>query len=179
MKATTHGKKFFVTGGEHINSNDMFISAEMGNGEREIAEMEKGKKVRIEFHVRRNATLVVLDGLDHELDGNIDRLTNKDLEVLLRWKGVLPSKMGNMANQRALYQQFAGDRGDDDLGDPPRWTEADEANLEERRNTPVEMGDTACRASLSKDDPRGKRVFQTEDGRDRRSRRRRRAIPPI
>ncbi len=63
MKATTHGKKFFVTGGEHINSNDI-------------------------------------------------------LEVLLRWKGVLPSKMGNMANKRTLYQQFAGDKGDDDLGDP-------------------------------------------------------------
>jgi hypothetical protein len=31
------------------------------------------------------------------LDGNVERLTNKDLEVLLRWKGVLPSKMGNMA----------------------------------------------------------------------------------
>jgi hypothetical protein len=34
MKATTHGKKFFATGGEHINSNAMFISAEMGNKER-------------------------------------------------------------------------------------------------------------------------------------------------
>jgi hypothetical protein len=31
VKATTHGKKFFVTGGKHINSHDMFISAEMGN----------------------------------------------------------------------------------------------------------------------------------------------------
>jgi hypothetical protein len=73
--------------------------------------MEKGKKVRIEFHARRDAALVVLDRLDHELDGNAKRLTNKDLKVLLRWKGVLPSKMGNMANKRALYQQFAGDRG--------------------------------------------------------------------
>jgi len=116
VKATTHGKKFCVTWGEHINSNDMFISAEMGNREREIAAMEKGKKVRIEFHARRNAALVVLDRLDHELDGNVERLTNKDLEVLLRWKGVLSSKMGNMANKRALYQQFAGDRGDDNLG---------------------------------------------------------------
>jgi hypothetical protein len=115
---TTHGKKFFVIRGEHINSNDMFISAEMGNREREIAEMEKGKKVRIEFHARRNAALVVLNRLDHELGGNAEKLTNKDLEVLLRWKGVLPSKMGNMANKRALYQQFAGDRGDDNLGNP-------------------------------------------------------------
>ena len=56
---------------------------------------------------------------------------------------MLPSKMGNMANRRALYQQFAGDRGDNNLGDPARWTEADEANLEERRNAPIEIGDTA------------------------------------
>jgi hypothetical protein len=96
----------------------MFISAEMGKREREITEMEKGKKVCIEFHARRDATLVVLDRLNHELDGNAKRLTNKDLEVLLRWKGVLPSKMDNMVNKRALYQQFTGDRGDDDLDDP-------------------------------------------------------------
>ena len=57
VKATTHGKKFFVTGGKHINSNYMFISAEMGNREREITAMEKGKKVRIEFHVRRLLSL--------------------------------------------------------------------------------------------------------------------------
>jgi hypothetical protein len=63
----------------------MFISAEMGNREREIAGMEKGKKVRIKFHARRDAALVVvLDRLDHKLDGNVERLTNKDLEVLLR-----------------------------------------------------------------------------------------------
>ena len=122
----------------------MFISAEMGSREREIATMEKGKKVRIEFHiVRHNAALVVLDRLYHKLDGDVERLTNKDLEVLLRWKGVLPSKMGNMANKRALYQQFASDKGDGDLGDSARWTEADEANLEELRNAPIEMGDTA------------------------------------
>jgi len=122
----------------------MFISAEMGSREREIAAMEKGKKVRIEFHVRHDAALVVLDRLYHKLDGDVERLTNKDLEVLLRWKGVLPSKMmGNMANKRALYQQFASDRGGDNLGDPARWTEADEANLEELRNAPIEMGDTA------------------------------------
>ena len=60
----------------------------------------------------------MLNRLNHELNGNVERLTNKDLEVLLRWKGVLSSKMGNMAKKRALYQQFAGDRGDDNLGNP-------------------------------------------------------------
>ena len=121
VKATTYGKKFYVTGGEHIISDDMFIAAEMGNRKREIAEMEKDKKVRVEYHTRRDAALIILERLDHESDGNLARLTNKELEVLLRWKGVPVSKMGNMASKRALYQQFVGDRGEDDLGDPARW----------------------------------------------------------
>jgi hypothetical protein len=40
-KATTYGKKFYVTGGKHITSDDMFIAAEMGNRKKEITEMEK------------------------------------------------------------------------------------------------------------------------------------------
>ncbi len=31
QKALTHGKKFHVTCGEHITSDDMFIAVEMGN----------------------------------------------------------------------------------------------------------------------------------------------------
>ena len=121
----------------------MFIAAEMGNHKREIAEMEKDKKVRVEFHTRRDAALIILDRLNHESDGNVARLTNKELEVLLRWKGVPVSKMGNMASKRTLYQQFVGDRGEDDLGDPARWTEADDDHLEALRIAPIEMGDTA------------------------------------
>ena len=94
----------------------MFIAAEMGNSKREIAEMEKAKKVCIEFHTRRNAALIILDRLNHESDGSAARLTNKEMEVLLRWKGVPLSKMANMASKRALYQQIVGDRGEDDLG---------------------------------------------------------------
>jgi hypothetical protein len=142
-KATAYGKKFYVTGGEHINSDYMFIGAEMGNRESEIPEMEKNKKVWIEFHARRDAALVVLNRLHHESDGNIESLSNKELEVLLRWKGVPVSKMGNMASRRALYKQFAGDRGDNNLGDPAQWRETVEANFEARRNAPIEMGDTA------------------------------------
>ncbi len=63
--------------------------------------------------------------------------------MLLRWKGVPVSKMGNMASRRALYKQFAGDRGDNNLGDPAQWRETVEANFEARRNAPIEMGDTA------------------------------------
>ena len=49
VKATTYGKKFYVTGGEHIISDDMFIAAEMGNRKREITEMEKIKRYALSF----------------------------------------------------------------------------------------------------------------------------------
>jgi hypothetical protein len=51
--------------------------------------------------------------------------------------------MGNMASKRVLYQQFVGDRGEDDLGDPVRWTEGDNDHLEALKIAPIEMGDTA------------------------------------
>jgi hypothetical protein len=34
--------------------------------------------------MRRDATLITLDRLDHESDGNVSGHTNKELEVLLR-----------------------------------------------------------------------------------------------
>jgi hypothetical protein len=50
--------------------------------------------------------------------------------------------MGNVANKRALYYQFTGDRRDNDLGDPARWTEANEEALIALRDTLIEIGDT-------------------------------------
>jgi hypothetical protein len=51
--------------------------------------------------------------------------------------------MGNMVSKRALYHQFVSDRGEDDLGDPARWTDVDDDHLEAPRIAPIEMGDTA------------------------------------
>ncbi len=63
-------------------------------------------------------------------------LTNKELEVLLRWKGVPVSKW-------ATWQASVGDRGEDDLGNPASWMEADDNHFEALRIAPIEMADTA------------------------------------
>ncbi len=102
--ATTHGKKFFVTGGKHIMSNNMFKSAEIVSQNVEALEREKDRKRRLEYHARREATLPVLNCLENELENVVVWLTGKELEVLLHWKGVPVSKMGNVANRRVLYQ---------------------------------------------------------------------------
>ncbi len=102
-----HGKKFFVTGGEHVMSDNMFKVAEINRQTEVAAEREKDKKCRVEYHARQGATLPIVDHLENELENNVAWLTSKELEVLLQWKGVPISRMGNVANKQVLYQQFA------------------------------------------------------------------------
>ena len=157
--ATTHGKMFFVTGGEHITLDDMFKSAEIVRQNAELVEVKKDKKRRLEYRARREAALLVLDRLENLLENAVTRLTGKELEVLLRWKGVPVSKMGDVANRRVLYQQFAdvGEEEEDDASIPAPWTDDDEAGLVVLRNAPIEMADTSYGRFLTTDN--------TEEGR--------------
>ncbi len=59
----THGKKFFVTGGKHITSEDIFKSAEIVSRNAEAVEREKDRMQCLEYHARRKAVLPVLDRL--------------------------------------------------------------------------------------------------------------------
>jgi len=104
-----------------------------------------GKRVkrRVEFHARRETALPILDRLEHELENDVAQLTNKELEVLLRWKGVAASKMGNVANRRLLYQQLAEGDVVEEASIPAPWTEIDEAELIALRDAPIAMCDTA------------------------------------
>ena len=50
--ANTHGAKFFVMGGEHVTSNNMFIVAKINRQKAEATEREKEKKSWVEYHTR-------------------------------------------------------------------------------------------------------------------------------
>jgi hypothetical protein len=96
----------------------------------------------VEYHVRRKATLPIVNRLEHELDNNFGRLLSKELEVLLWWKGVAASEMGNVANRRLLYQQLA--EGDlEEVSIPAPWTEIKKTELIVLRDVPIKMCDTA------------------------------------
>jgi hypothetical protein len=160
--ATTHGKKFFMTEGKHITSDNMFKSAKIVSQNAEAVEREKDRKRRLEYHARREAALPVLDHLENELEMVVARLTGKELEVLLRWKGVPVSEMGNVANRRVLYQLFAdgGEEEEDDTSIPAPWMDADKAGLVALTNAPIEMADTSYGRFLATQKRDAKRVFQ-------------------
>ena len=61
----------------------------------------------MEYHARREAALPIVDRLENELENDVGQLKSKEMEVLLRWKGVPVSTMGNVVDRCILYQQFA------------------------------------------------------------------------
>ncbi len=84
------------------------------------------------------------------------------MEVLLRWKGVPVSKMGNVAYRQVIYQQFAdgGEEEEDDTSIPTPWMDADEAGLVALTNAPLEMAHTSYGWFLATQKRDAKRVFQ-------------------
>ena len=75
------------------------------------------------------AALLIVGRLKNELKNNVRQLKSKELEILLRWKCVPMSTMGNVTNRCILYQQFA-EGGAEEVGNVlPPWTEIDEAEL--------------------------------------------------
>jgi hypothetical protein len=149
-------------GGEHITSDDMFKATKIVRWNAEAAEREKDKKQRLEYHARREAVLPVLDCLENVLENIVARLTGKELEVLLCWKGVPVSKMGNVANRRVLYQQFAdgGEEEEEDASIPAPWTDANKAGLVALTNAPIEMADTSYGQFLVTQKRDAERAFQ-------------------
>jgi hypothetical protein len=110
----------------------------------EAVEREKDKKSRVEYHARCEAAFLIVDRLENELENNVGQLKSKELEVLLWWKGVPVSMMGNVTNRRILYQQFT-EGGAEEAGILASWTEIDKAELIALRNAPIAMCDTAYR----------------------------------
>ena len=81
--AHTHGKKFFVTGRDHVTLNDMLIAAELNQWKAEATGKERDKKSRVEYHARHEAALPIVDRIKNELENDVGRLKSKELEVLL------------------------------------------------------------------------------------------------
>jgi hypothetical protein len=141
------GGVFFLTGGQHLTADDGWIaSSEMKERKTRAAEMEREKKRRLGNHAMHEEVLPILNRLENELDGNVDRLKDRELKGLLKWKGVPASKMGNVVAKKVLYKKIVEEGGggeEDEVSIADRWTDANEVALDTLKNAPIEMGDTA------------------------------------
>ncbi len=126
----------FVTGGKHVMSEDMFKAVELNRRTVKAMEREKDKKRPVEYHATHEAVLPIVDRLKNELENNVRRLKSKELDVLLWWKSVPVSAIGNVANTQILCQKIA-EGGVEEASIPALWMEIDEAGLIMLRDAPT------------------------------------------
>jgi hypothetical protein len=128
-----------------VTDDDVIIGMELKDRKKKLAELERERKSRIEITERREAALVVLDRLDHEIGSEVDKLCDNDLKTLLRWKGVPASKMGLVSKKRAIYKKMVEDGNgvDNDSNNPAPWTDEDENELEHLKTAQITISNTA------------------------------------
>jgi hypothetical protein len=96
----------------------------------------------VEYQARCKAALLTINRLENELENYVGQLKSKELEVLLRWKGVPVLTMGNIANRHILYQQFA-EGGTKEAGISALWMEINKSKLIALRDAPIAICNTA------------------------------------
>ena len=94
--ANNAGKKFHATGGgRHITTDNMWIKMERTWRDGHVEEKEKEKESWLKMNKRGDAAFLILNCLDNQLGRNVDALKGNNLTMLLHWKGVKTSNMGN------------------------------------------------------------------------------------
>jgi hypothetical protein len=85
--------------------DDLLIGHEIIDRKKRVIELEKDQKKRLDFFERLEMVLIMLDHLEHDLDGKVTKLSKNDLKKLLVWKGVSLTKV-RMAEKLELWKKL-------------------------------------------------------------------------
>jgi hypothetical protein len=137
-KANTHGKLFSATGGMHLTSDDIFISAEMSTREKEMKRLSTEKNRRLkQMKVEEKAQRVLNTKGDAGTGWNVE-----DVNAVLAWY--------NHPQRNKLTSKESKLKAWDELRawgkSPPtyeRWTDDDEMKLLEASKANITVDDTA------------------------------------
>ncbi len=137
-KSNTHGKLFSATGGTHITSDNIFISAEMATREKEEKRLTTEKNKRLRQMKVKDKGKAILDAKGYDCT----RWNKTDLNAVLAWYN-LPKRaqMTSREEKEGTWNciQLKGQQ-------PPvcePWTDDDEKELLEASNVEISLGDTA------------------------------------
>ena len=137
MNATTQGKKFTLTGGFHLTSDDIFISAEMGVREKEKQRLMKEKsRCEAQAAVEAKGTKLL-----EEKGCNYTNWTVADLNTLLGWYKI--TNLTKMSKQEKMTKWNTIRAGNIQPPEYDTWTDSDEIALLAASKADIGIGDTA------------------------------------
>jgi hypothetical protein len=159
-KARSAGVHFKVTGGDHLTSDDMFIATELLARREEITKLESQKQDALGATRRNELAQGVINRLREEkqvdaiMMDDPSSVTNKDLDILLKWKmdsETTPGAVGkNKGTRVAKWIELRNAAVNDDDEPHPNWTVELEAELQRIKNTELTLKDTALEREKQK-----------------------------
>ena len=137
--ASTHGAKFLATGG-YLMTDDFFIANQKNEIEKEVVELVKEKKKRLQWMKIAESGSAILENkaaiINLRMFGN---LTIVDLDTLLWWLKSLGVKMLKADKVTKMMETFDSNQS------PPvheTWTAEDEERLNWLKNSEIDLADT-------------------------------------
>jgi hypothetical protein len=134
------GKKFFVTGGEHVTLDDMFKAVEINRQIKEATEREKEKKSQVEYHARCQVALPILDLLKNDLESNVARLTRR-WRFSLNGKALQCRKWETWQTDLYCTNNLLREQRRMQASQP----DGQQEDLDALRNAPIKLSNTAYR----------------------------------
>ena len=137
-KASTHGKKFSLTGGMHLTSDDILISSELALRQKDKARLTaKKSRWQRQSAVEVKAKLV----LDARANGDDTCWKVAELDALLAWYKVPNTNKLDKAKKIEKWKNIC----EKNLRPPlyEAWTDEDENALMEASREDLNIGDTA------------------------------------
>jgi len=90
--ATTTGQMFYVTQGQHLNSNELFEARAKGKREKEIKALEATKETALKFSKQAEAARAIIEKKGQLTEENANSFLAPELAVLATWKLGKPAK---------------------------------------------------------------------------------------
>ena len=128
--AKTHGERFVLTGGSHLNSDDAFKAVEMSVRKTQLNEAKANKKKR-----------QMLEKRDTEARNLLTKtsLNGTDCGKLLAWYGVDHKNLSAQQKKAKWSKVIDENRPEPTFG---KWTDADEAAMKDLDSTDISLKDT-------------------------------------
>ena len=98
-EASTHGERFFCTGGGHACTDDVFKAVEYKRRQQQIATLEKDKRARKTYEEIEQSALDIL-----EMGLTVDEMKVPELRPVLAFYGVEPKKQAK--NKSRLVEKY-------------------------------------------------------------------------
>jgi len=139
--ASSAGKMFYATHGQHLNSDEFFEARAKAKRKQEIKKLQSMKDTAMKTRKQADTARAIIIRKGHPTQENFDAFLAPELLALASWK------LGKTAKGRkeellkiCLDTPVPGKR--------PAWTRDDEAQLKELKAAAIEFKDTALNVAL-------------------------------